>query len=54
MQAGGPDCLGEFSCGIAMRADFGYGPITDAAVVHRKAVVMLGHWHNIFRSGFLE
>ena len=31
-----------------MWAHFGGCPVTEAAIVHGKAIVMLGHWYHVF------
>ena len=54
MQPLGANCVGKFSSGVAVRTHFGHGPVAQAAVIHRKTIVMLRHGHDIFRSGLLE
>ena len=49
-----PDGFAQVSGGVAMRSHFGGGPVAESAVIHGKAIVMLGHRNNVLCPGFLE
>src|SRR2546430_10553801 len=46
--------LGQFSRSVAMRPHLGRSPIAQPAVVHGKSIVMLRHWHYVFRASLFE
>ena len=54
MQTFRPNRFGQFTGGVAMRSHFGHGPVAQTAVIHGKAIVMLGHGYHVLRARLLE
>ena len=54
VQAFGAHGFGEFAERVALRAHLYDGPVGQAGVVHREAVVMLGDGNDVLRAGVLE
>ena len=49
-----PHRFGQITDYVTMRPHFGGRPVAQSAVVHGKAIVMLGDRHHVLRTRFLK